>query len=112
MSQNFDVNIGDTVYWYERQYPYVIQSGVVVEIERSERIVRKKPKTKVLRIKVDTCGFHGFPLEEFYSTEQDAAIRCLHELRFQAAMRRDDLKKVEHAIDCMESVLHKKEDKE
>ena len=100
-----EVKLGDVAYWFEESYPYVIQRGPVVEIERSERLVRNKLQMKVLRVKVKCSRYQNEMRDLFYLTEKEAAEACRSCLETERYYGREGLKKIDHALECMDQII-------
>lgn len=104
---SMDVKLGDTVYWYWQCYPYVIQSGKVVGVERMERIVRKHVEIEVTGVLVKEGNGKPYRLDKsaFYLDRLTAATHCLQDERFKLAMEHDSMGKIQDAINCMEQII-------
>jgi len=100
-----EVKLGDVAYWFEKSYPYLIQRGPVVEIERSERLVRNKLQTKVLRVKVKCSRYQSETLDLFYLTEKEAAEACRRSEEIDRHYTRERLQKLDQAIECMDEII-------
>ena len=110
MKPDMFLNIGDTVYWVEDSYPYLVQNAKVTEILKAEGIVKKRTKTVIVGCKVEHAHDRKYPLKDFYLTEKDAALHQLQSARFQRSMVLERLNKLDESIKCMQKIL--KEGKE
>jgi hypothetical protein len=108
MNQDFDVNLGDSVYYYCESSPYSIFCGEVIEVEKTESLKRKKRVVSVKSVTVKD-GKYTWNTRTFFRTEREAALHCLLKAQEERRGIRIQLQCREDSIRAMREILKKYE---